>query len=320
MALTLNGVAQAVPKAVAGAIFERTTETSIVMRLAQRAPTTLTGSAIPVTVGDVEADWVAEGAEKHVSDPGAAVLIMEPRKVATIILVTEEFRRTDPGGLLAIIQEKGGEAIARAFDIAALFGKRTVGAGAGPFSTWIGQTPQVVALGTSAQGQGGVFGDLVGAQGHVPDFNGYALDKTLRARLANTRDTLGRELQADLTTIGGEQALFGRVIHKGDPTVAGFGGDWRMCAYGVGMDLTMKMTDQATVRTGGQLVPLWQTNQIGILLEASYGFVAHDIAANFVRFDEAPAVAAAAALADDHADDAEAAEVAQAAAGRGGKR
>lgn len=290
MALTLNGVAQAVPKAVAGAIFERTTDTSLVMQLAQRAPTTLTGTAIPVTVGDVEADWVAEGAEKHVADPGASVLIMEPRKVATIILVSDEFKNANPGGLLQIIQEKAGEAIGRAFDIAALFGRRTVGAGAGPFPTWIGQTTQVVALGTSAQGQGGVFGDLVGAQEHVPDFNGYALDKTLRARLANTRDTLGRELQGDLATIGGERALFARVIHKGDPAAAGFGGDWRMCAWGVGMDLTMKMTDQAAVRQGGELVPIWQTNQIAILLEAAYGFVAHDVAANFVRFTE-PAAA-----------------------------
>lgn len=292
MALTLNGVAQAVPQAVAGAIFERTSDESIVMRLAQRAPTTLTGSAIPVTVGDVEADWVAEGDEKHVADPGASVLIMEPRKVATIILVSDEFRNANPGGLLEILQEKAGEAIARAFDIAALFGKRTVGAGAGPFPTWIGQTSQLVTLGTSPAEAGGISGDLVGAQELVPDFNGYALDKTVRARLANTRDTLGRELHTDLTTIGGEQAQYSRVVHKGDPTVAGFGGDWRMCAYGSSLDLTMKMTDQATVRVGGQLVPLWQTNQVGILLEAAYGFVAHQVADNFVKFAEgAPAAA-----------------------------
>lgn len=286
MALTLNGVAQAVPMAVAGAIFEQAAETSIVMRLAQRAPSTLTGGAIPVTVGDVEADWVAEGAEKHVADPGAAVLIMEPRKVASIIVVTDEFRDANPGGLLEILQEKGGAAIGRAFDVAALFGARTVGAGPGPFATWIGQTSQAVQLGTAGPAEGGLDGDLVGAQALVADFNGYALDKTLKARLVNTRDGLGRPLLSGVDTIGGERAVFGTAIHRGDPAVAGYGGDWRKCAYGIAMELRMKMTDQATVRQGGQLVPLWQTNQIGIMLESALGFVAHDVDSNFVRFDE----------------------------------
>jgi HK97 family phage major capsid protein len=286
MALTLSSVSQAVPKAVSGPIFEKATEASLVMQLAQRAPSTLTGSAIPVTVGDVEADWVTEGGEKHVADAGAATLIMEPKKIAVIILASEEFANADPAGLFDLIQEKAGEALARAFDIASLFGKRTVGAGAGPFDTFIGQTTQVVMLGTSTQEEGGLEGDLVGAQGLTPDWTGYALDRTMRARLANQRDALGRALMADTSTIGGSRALYGTAIHKGDPTAAGFGGDWRQCAYGVGMDLTMKRSDQATVRVGADLVPLWQTNQIGILLEASYGFVAKDPAIHFVQFDE----------------------------------
>jgi HK97 family phage major capsid protein len=284
MAFTLSSVAQAVPKAVSGPIFEKAREASLVMQLAQRAPSTLTGTAIPVTVGDIEADWVTEGAEKHVADGGATTLVMEPKKVAVIVLASEEFANADPAGLFDSIEQQAGEALARAFDIASLFGKRTVGTGSGPFDTWIGQTTQHVILGTASQEEGGLEGDLVHGQELTPDWTGYALDRTMRARLANQRDALGRALMTGTDTIGGARALYGTAIHKGDPTAAGFGGDWRQCAYGVGMDLTMKMSDQVTVRQGGALVPVWQTNQVTILLKTAYGFVVNDSPANFVRY------------------------------------
>jgi HK97 family phage major capsid protein len=285
VALTLNGVAAAVPKAVAGAVFERATEASLVMQLAQRAPSTLTGTAIPVTVGDVTADWVTEGQEKHVSDATAATLIMEPKKVATIILASEEFVNADPGGLFAVIREKAGEALARTFDQAALHGL-TPGGSPGPFTTYINKAlTQEVELGTATQAEGGLEGDLVSGQALVPYFTGYALDSSVRAALANTRDTTGRVMVADTSAVGGQPALYGKVVKSLlTGTVSGWGGDWRQCAYGVGMDLTMKMSDQVTVRQGGALVPVWQTNQVAILLEAAYGFVVNDGPANFVRY------------------------------------
>ncbi|MGB8021855.1 MAG: phage major capsid protein, partial [Candidatus Nanopelagicales bacterium] len=87
MALTLNGVATLLPQAVSGPIFAKAAESSLVMQLAQRVPTTLTGTAIPVTVGTIEADWVAEGAAKYVANPSATTLTMTPVKVACIVPV-----------------------------------------------------------------------------------------------------------------------------------------------------------------------------------------------------------------------------------------
>ena len=286
MPLTLNGVLELLPKAVSGPIFDRAAEASLVQRLAPKIPTTLSGTAIPVTVGEIEADWVAEGAEKYVADASATVLIMEPKKVATIVVVSEEFFRSNPGGLYDQIRERAGEALGRAFDIAALHGKRTVGAGAGPFTTYVNQTTQEIALGTTTKPDGGLEGDLIGGQALVTDFNGYGLDKTVRARLANTRDAQGRVMVAGTDTVGGVRAEYGTAVHKGDPLIAGWGGDWAKCAYGVGLDITAKVTDQASVKIGGTLTSLWQTNQVGLLLEAAYGFVVHQPALNFVRYLE----------------------------------
>lgn len=285
MALTLNGVAELVPKAVSGPIFEQATETSMVMQLAKKIPTTLTGTVIPVTVGRIEADWVAEGAEKHVSDASAIVKTMVPVKVATILVVPEEFYRTNPGGLYDVIKEDGSEALATAFDVASLFGKRVVGGGTGPFPTFIAQTPKTVVLGTADQTGGGIDGDLSDKAG-VRRFNGYALDESISDRLTNTRDTTGRRLIDDPSTIGSIPAKYGPVIHDTDETVAGFGGNWRMAVYGVGMEMTVKATDQASVNIGGTMTSLWQKNLVGLLIEAAYGFLVHEPENNFVKYAE----------------------------------
>jgi hypothetical protein len=285
MALTLNGAGDLVPKAVSGPIFEKATELSLVMQLAQKAPSTLTGTAIPVTVGRPTADWVAEGQEKHVSDATVTALIMEPKKVATIILASEEFVTADPGGLYKVIKEQAAEAIARAFDMASLHGLTPTG-NPGPFTTYINKgLTHEIELGTATPQEGGIEGDLTKGQEFVRFFNGYALDSTVKAQLANTRDTTGRRMIEDTSSIGGQPAKYSTVVKELlTGTVSGWGGDWTQCAWGVGMDLKMKVSDQTTVRVAGNLVPIWQTNQVAVLLEASYGFVVKDGPANFVRY------------------------------------
>lgn len=287
--LTLNGTAALLPQAISGPIFEQAGQTSVVMQLANRVPTTLTGTAIPVTVGRIKADWVDEGAEKHVSDAGVAVKTMVPKKVATIITVSEEFYRTNPGGLFDLLKEDAGEALGDAFDVAALLGKRTVGPGPGPFDTYVAQTTKQVDLGTAAAAEGGIDGDLSDRSG-IRGFNGYALDETVRDSLVNARDTTGRRLVDDPSRIGGVPAVYGRAAADVDPTVAGFGGNWRMTAWGVGMDITVKVTDQATLNIGGTMTSLWQKNLVGLLVEAAYGFVVHQPDDHFVKYAAAPAV------------------------------
>jgi HK97 family phage major capsid protein len=285
MPLTLNGVAAAVPKAVAGPIFEKATQSSIVMQLAQKAPSTLTGTAIPVTVGRITADWVAEGQEKHVSPADATTLLMDPKKVATIILASQEFVTADPGGLYKVIKDQAAEALGIAFDWASLHGLNYAG-NPGPFATYINKgLTKEIELGTATPEEGGIDGDLTKGQELVPRFNGYALDTSIRAQLANVRDTTGRRMIDDPAVIGGLPAKYSDFIKELlTGTVSGWGGDWRQCAWGVGMDLTMKLSDQTTVRVAGNLVPVWQTNQVAVLLEASYGFVVNNGPANFVRY------------------------------------
>ncbi|MGB8021747.1 MAG: phage major capsid protein, partial [Candidatus Nanopelagicales bacterium] len=232
----------------------------------------------------------AEGAAKYVANPSATTLTMTPVKVACIVPVSQEFAESNPGGLYDMLKEKAGEALARAFDVAALHGVKIVGGTTGPFATYINQTTAEIVLGTATAANGGLDGDLIGGQGNISNFNGYCLDSTVRARLSNVRDSTGRRLYDNLSSIGSVRAVYGTAVHRGALAAAGWGGDWTQCAYGIGRDITIKMSDQASIMIGESAVSMFQTNQIAVLVEASYGFVANDVPGNFVRFAEATPV------------------------------
>ncbi len=61
-----------------------------------------------------------------------------------------------------------------------------------------------------------------------------------------------------------------------DSTIRAIGGDWSQAAYGVGMDITIKRSDQASYFDGTAWHSAFQENLVLLLVEASYGFVMGD--------------------------------------------
>lgn len=62
-----------------------------------------------------------------------------------------------------------------------------------------------------------------------------------------------------------------------DRGLRGIGGDWRQCAWGQGMDITVKMSDVASyVDEAGVTHSAFQENLVLLLIEAHYGFVLGD--------------------------------------------
>ena len=58
-----------------------------------------------------------------------------------------------------------------------------------------------------------------------------------------------------------------------DSLLRGVGGDWSQCAYGVGMDLTIKISNEANYFDGTNWHSAFQENLTLLLVEAYYGFV-----------------------------------------------
>lgn len=71
-------------------------------------------------------------------------------------------------------------------------------------------------------------------------------------------------------------------------TLRAIGGDWSQCAYGVGMDINMKVsTDASYVDEAGNTVSAFQNNLVLFLIEAYYGFVKSDADAAWAAYIDA---------------------------------
>ncbi|MGZ4621464.1 MAG: phage major capsid protein [Blastococcus sp.] len=401
MATQLNATASTLlPPTITGPIFAKASESSAVMQLARRVPLSVSAqTAIPVPMDIPVAGWVSEGGVKPASQVGVGVKTMVGKKVALLVPVSQEVVMTNPAGLYDQLQQDLPTALARAFDQAAINGKDLRSGGAGPFSDYLTQTPNSVALGTTAQGSGGIYADLVTGMGKVVDrnfdFTGFAADKRIAVDAMLATDTVGRPLfvgqdttanvssgnRSGSGTLAGLPAYFsqgvsGRYWREGDKTqtvtingtptggtftlssggnttsaiaynassatiqsaiqafggiyanvtvsgtgpytitfpdvasnvqsaaapfsangsgltggtspsvtvaatgagatdtlVRAIGGDWSQCAYGVGMDISIKISNEASYYDGSTWHSAFQENLVLLLAEAYFGFV-----------------------------------------------
>src|SRR5690606_10545776 len=309
--LTLSNVdASLLPRTITAPIFEKSVEQSAVMALARPAPLALDATtSVPIPMDIPTADWVGQAAKKPLSTGGVDVKQMQAKKLAVLIPVAMEVAKTNAGGLYDQLQKDLPTAFARAFDHAAIHGKTMKGA-AGPFTEYLAATSNSGALGTATQGNGGIWADLVtGMELGIDDdwdYTGTVADHRLKPKLLLATDTTGRPILVDAQTPGTDMAAAGTLV--GEPlaysrSVSGkqrrqsasvdsglraIGGDWSQAAYGVGMDITVRISDQATyVDEEGGVHSAFQENLVLILAEAYYGFVMGDADA-FVKFTGTP--------------------------------
>ncbi|MDX2757907.1 phage major capsid protein [Streptomyces europaeiscabiei] len=309
--LTLANVDGALlPRTITAPIFEKSVEASAVMQLARPAPLALDATtSVPIPMDVPVADWVGQAAKKPLSTGGVDVKQMQAKKVAVLIPVAMEVAKTNAGGLYDQLQKDLPTAFARAFDHATIHGKTMKGA-TGPFTEYLAATTNSVALGTAAQADGGIWADFVNGMAEVVDsdwdYTGTVADHRLKPSLLLATDTTGRPILVDTQTPGTNMAAAGTLI--GEPlaysrSVSGkqrrqststdtglraIGGDWSQAAYGVGMDITVRISDQATyVDEEGGVHSAFQENLVLILAEAYYGFVLGDVDA-FVKYTGTP--------------------------------
>jgi HK97 family phage major capsid protein len=288
--------------AQAGPIFEIAARQSVVQQLAQQVPLGASGTSVPVVTGKLQANWVAEGAQKPVSAGAMALKNMSPKKIAVISVVSAETVRANPGGYMTQLRNQVAESFAIAFDEAALHGVNT------PYSTYVDQTTKVVALGTADAAAGSVFADLntglgrLVADGHR--LTGWAFDDRMEPVLNATVDTTGRPLflasVIDGSTVRGgtfmgRPAFMGQGVGADTPGTTsttyalGYAGDWQQAAWGVIGGIQYDVSTETTVTINGALVSLWEHNLVAIRAEAEYGFLVNDANA-FVKYTaETPA-------------------------------
>lgn len=286
------------PPTITEPIFAKSMEQSTVMRLARQVPLSMTATtAVPVPLDVPMADWVDQAGRKPLSTGGVSVKQMQGKKLAVLIPVAEEVVRSNAAGLYTQLQNDLPTAFGRAFDTAAIHGKTMKGA-VGPFQDYLMQTTKNVVLGTTAQNKGGLWADLVNGMQLVVqddwDFMGFAADKRLRPQVLLATDTMGRPIFVDADgdgmdaqgagagTLIGEPIMYGggisgkyrRQSNSADTGLRAVGGDWSQCAYGVGMEINVRISQEATyIDESGAVHSAFQENLVLLLCEAYYGFV-----------------------------------------------
>lgn len=287
------------PRHIAMPIFERAVQRSAFMQLIRQVPLGINGESIPVVTGRATAGWVSEGAQKPASKGTLALKNMDPKKLASIAVVSAEVVRANPGNYMTILREQIAEAFQIAFDNAVAHDTGPDGtAGAGPFATYLDQTTKSVELGATTQANGGVNGDLVEAMKEIVTdtdaagrryrLTGWALDDLVEPRLLGATDTTGRPLYVDLptdaTAVGlarpgrllNRPSFMGEGVGNATGTIAGYGGDWSQAAWGQVGGINYSVSTEATVTINGALTSLWENNLVAIRAETEFGFLLND--------------------------------------------
>lgn len=292
--ITLGDGPTLLPREISDLIFEDVARTSVVQRLARRVNLPQGGVTIPVVTGKPTAGWVSEGGVKPVSDAALDVKLMDPKKLAVIVVFSKEYIRSDNSLMFDQVREQIREAFADAFDAAAIHGTNT------PFTNYLAETTKTVELGTGAAAEGGVWADLVSGLAQLTNdrkrLTGFAADPTAEPLLLASVDANGRPILVDTNDGDIGQRLLGRPVAFGegvgggatvDEDVRMVGGDWRKVAYGVGAEITFDVSNQASVvLPDASTLNLWQRNLVGVLAEVEYGLVIGDVDA-FVTFTDA---------------------------------
>lgn len=271
-----SNVANLLPRTLSDVIWAKAIEESAVMRLAQEIALPGPGVTVPIVTGDAAADWVAETAEKPVSEATLSNKVITPYKIAVIELFSNEFKRDLPR-VYAELERRLPSSIGKKFD-------ETVFAGTAPGTGFDVLTNCTAVNIESTANSMTVYKNLVQVLKTVTDadyeLTGWALSPKADPILLGAVDTAGRPIFVQTVNDGYIGSLLGapvarsrRVYKQGTANdVLGFAGDWSKAYWGTVEGIKIAISEEATVNDGSNQINLWQRNMFAVRVEAEIGF------------------------------------------------
>lgn len=231
--------------------------------------------------------FVDEGAEKPVTGAEFSQLTLNVKKLAAIVVYTQELLEDAQDDPRVLINQDLAAAFAQKIDAHAL-GYEAGSAITSSFDSELAASTATNELGSGGDAIAKAVSEAmedVEAAGYTP--NGLILASDAKAALRDARQTV--ETAQPVYTPGytqGPDSIYGLPISyssnldgfpAGSGKVAGVVGDFSQAVLGIRMDLTARVSDQATVNIGGTQHNLFQRNEVAVLWETRVGFVAHDV-------------------------------------------
>lgn len=278
MAIDINRATAGVslPPELSQTIWQDVQEASIVQRLAPGMDLPGGGVDIPIITGDPEAEWVSETDEKPVSRATFGKKNIKGYTMAVIVPFSNQFRRDLPGLYAAVASRLPG-VLAKKFDRTALGFDPSPGTG---FDT-LSAAPSVALDGTvkpylSALATVGAVGDA--------DVSAWALSPAGEIDALGTTDTGGKPLlvtdyinEGEVGRILARPVVRSKSVNDTATNVVGVAGDWASTTWGVVQDITISISDQATLTDAdGTSLNLWQRNMFALRAEFEVGFAVRD--------------------------------------------
>ena len=271
------------PSAVSGEILSKMQEASIIQSAARRIALPGSGAVIDTITGEPTAAWVAETADKPVSNATVGAKTLRGYKLAVIETFSNEFRR-DKAALYNELVNRLPLALAKKFDTTAFFGS-------GPGSDF-DDLSGVTSIDFETAPYDALVSALqtIGVAGY--DMNGIIVSPAAEALMFGAKDGNDRPLFiSNAQTDGSIGAALGRPVFKSRHAAAGtspedtigFAGDWSQAIWGTVEDVQIAISDQASLVSGESTINLFQQNMFAVRAEIEVGFVVGDEDA-FVQF------------------------------------
>lgn len=276
---TTAGVSELLPRSISQDIWGAAVEESAIMSASRRMNLPGGGVTIPIITGEPTADWVNETDEKPVSRHTVGSKNIQGYTLAVIEPFSNQFRRDLPG-LYAELARRLPFALARKFD-QTIMGTTAPGSN---FDT-LGDAAAVEVAGDD------VVEDLASVLQNIGTAGGnlshWLISPQLEGtvRLAKDPGTGSYAFLQDARTDGGTiGSIFGRPVQKsgglyveGTPNQLGLAGDFANSAtVGVVEDISVSLSDQASINDGGTVLHLWQRNMFALRVEVELGFAVRD--------------------------------------------
>lgn len=298
------------PKETTGLLWEKAQEASLVLRLGRQVPVGYGETIIPIQSVEPEVGQVGvgtrpqdrEGYRKPVSGIAWDSTSFAPIKLATIVTASEEFARANVNGMWSGVATQMAAAVGRGIDLAVFHGKRPDNGDALlGISTngYVNLAPNPINYPTTSDT---LDIDLTNAwatlvnRGYNP--NAWAVDQRFVPPVLTARDGNGNLIfqgalnlaQQSLGSLAGlpvesGRAVSGTIGRGTDSGTRAVLGDWTRLIYGYADQVRMKATDTGVIDSAdGTRVNLWQTNQVAVLIETTFGWLVDPNA--FVRLTD----------------------------------
>lgn len=298
------------PKETTGLLWEKAQEASLVLRLGRQVPVGYGETVIPIQSVEPEVGQVGvgtrpqdrEGYRKPVTGIAWDSTSFAPIKMAAIITASEEFARADVNGTWSGVAAQMASAIGRGIDLAVFHGKRPDNGDAllgiatnGYINLAPGPIDYPTTPATLDVDLTNAWATLV-TRGYNP--NAFAIDQRFVPPVLTARDGNGNLIfqgnlnlaTQSLGTLAGLPVEQGRAVSgtlgRGeDSGTRAVLGDWSRLIYGYADQVRMKVTDTGVIDSAdGTRVNLWQTNQVAVLIETTFGWLVDPNA--FVRLTD----------------------------------